>query len=93
MSSDTIDRIEARCTRIESRLTRFMLAFGLDTEGNPMEGTMVIDRTTANDILDALDRLLGFSLELPEDEALRYDVLFEKLDKMTGGRWDEPDRS
>lgn len=51
----SVKNIEGRCIRIESKIHRLMLGLGMDAEGNPARGSLVIDEAMVERILDALD--------------------------------------
>lgn len=55
----SVKSIEDRCIRIESKIHRLMLGLGMDSEGNPARGSLVIDTELTNRILDALDLLMS----------------------------------
>ena len=87
------DTIESRLTRIESKLTRSMLANGLDAEGNPSNGMLVV----AEDMVEGLLDVLWWALDITEDSD-NHDVefilgrntaerLYNQLHSMKEGRW------
>jgi hypothetical protein len=89
----TIKSIEDRVIRIESKLTRAMRGLGMDAEGNPLVGTVLIDEDTTNAILDALDGYMNLMdkhdgvtfVERPEYNTT--EALYNKLLDLRNARW------
>jgi hypothetical protein len=89
----TTKSIEDRCIRIESKLTRLMLGMGMDGEGNPAKGSLILDAPLADRVLDALDLLL---LELDKRDGITFlerpeyaetEALYNQLIDIRNSRW------
>lgn len=80
MTKEIVDRV----TRIESKLTRFMLGMGFDHEGNPVEGTLVLSQSMVEDILDALWLA---TREVRTDQQAEVRATYNQLLSMKEGRW------
>ena len=93
MSRDT--EVSRRLVRIESKLSRFMVAMGFDVEGNPITNTLVLDETLTDRLISVLEKCLNNLAEGDNDEFEHWlDNLqaegFELVDmlrSMREGRW------
>lgn len=88
----------SRLVRIESKLTRLMSSLGLDSEGNPATGQLVVDTALTAEILLVLDMCLNYLPEgdTPEEQQEldvlygRGDNLLKRLSIIKESRWPTP---
>lgn len=85
---------ETRLNRIESKLTRLMLGLGMDTEGNPAVGSLVIDKKLTDELLETLDSYLlmidnqgTITSDEADEKFSQVEALYNKLVDIRGGRW------
>ena len=89
-SGDTPD---TRLLRIESKLTRLMLGLGMDTEGNPASGSLVMDKGLTDRVIDTLDLYLDLLNKQEDTSEYRTDYnegerLYNQLIDIRNARWD-----
>lgn len=78
-----------RLQRIESKLTRMMLAAGLDAEGNP-DGAVSLTRQQFDDVVSVLDSYLQFMDDHDCKDDARYNeavAIYNDAVSIRNARW------
>lgn len=93
MKKSSGDTPDTRLLRIESKLTRLMLGLGMDTEGNPASGSLVMDKGLTDRVIDTLDLYLDLLNKQEDTSEYRTDYnegerLYNQLIDIRNARWD-----